>query len=216
MMSTSMRWGVAVLAGLMLPVLAAGQESERVVSAQGTASVEKMPEIVRLKIDIPAVGSDVKEALAKLKAKREGAVKKLKELGAADGAIRVDGPRLAPDPTEMMRRQRVMMRGRIPQEEESEEEKRPSKVNVALTLHAEWPVKTEDSESLLVFAHELQEKVKKADLAALKEEKLTEEEEEELAQMAEDMPRFDSDEVPPGEAVIVYVARIGDEERAKL
>lgn len=209
---------MAVLASVVLPAVAWAEVSGPTVSGNGTAKLEKMPELIRLKVEIQAAAPTVKEALAKLNSKRESALGKLKELGADEKTVKVDGPRITPDPMEAARRRMAMMGEGADAAEESEEEAAPAKVNVALSLEAEWPLKAESSEALLVFGYELKEKIKKADLAGLKEEKLTPEEEEEQAEMRNRMRRFDFDpeRIPAGEPIIIYVAKVSDAERNKL
>lgn len=205
--------GVAVLSSA-----AAAQSADPTLSATGSAAIEKMPEIMRMKIDIPASGPDIEQALAKLKQKRESAVKKLKDMGAAEDAIKVEPPNVTPDPTEAMKRQMMMMRGQM-EEEEQEEEKdaKPAKVSVTLALKVEWPLKSDDPEAMLIAVHGLQQKIRGADLAGLKEEKLTEEELEEQAEMQERMPRYSSDEEPtPGEPGFLFVWKVSDADHAKL
>jgi len=79
------------------------------------------------------------------------------------------------------------MMNRRPNEEEAEDaDKKPAKVAVCLVVSAEWPIKVQDAEALLVRAGELQDKIKAADLAGLKDEKPSEEEEEETEETKEE------------------------------
>ncbi len=218
---TAKRIGLMVVcAVLLVPAVASvalAQKPEPTLSAQGSASLEKMPEIMRLKLDIQASAPELPQALAKLKEKREAAVKKLKEIGASDEAIAFEGPTLVPDQTEAMKRQMAMMRGGQDNQPEEEKDAKPAKVNVALTLKLDLPLQTADTEALLVTVHQLQERIRKADLAGLKDEKLTEEEQEEKAEMQEQMGRFGGDNQPaPGEATFVFVWKVSDAERGKL
>lgn len=214
-----MKYHVSTLALMMaisLSAAAHAEETKSVVNAQGSATLERMPEIVRLKIDIPASAPDIREALVKLKAKQESAVKKLKDMGAAEAAISFEGPRMGVDQAEAMRKRMSMMHGRS-NPMEDEEEKKPANVNVTIELQAEWPVKAEDSETLLVFAHELQEKIKAADLAGLKDEQLSEEEEEKLAEARSQFGGYDpSEQAAPGEPLIMYVCTITQQDNDKL
>lgn len=178
--------------------------------------MEKMPELMRMQVSISAADADIEQALAKLKQKQEGAIKKLVELGTAKSVITVEPPTLTPDPAETALRRMRMMRGEM-EEEEEEGEAKPAKVNVSLTLKAEWPLDAADPEAMLVAVHTLQKKINDADLAGLKDEKLSEEELEERAEMEEQMSRFSSDdETKPGEPVFVFVWKATDADRTKL
>ncbi len=217
-MTALTRSACIVLAG-MLSTAAWAESSESTVSSGGIASIEKMPELIRLRIDIPASDSDINNALAKLKQKREAATKKLEDLGASGATITSEGPRVVPDPVDAARRQMRMMRGRPSMDAEDQAEAKPSKVHVSITLQAEWPIKADTPEAMLVMTHELRQKAKKIDLAGLKDEKLSEEEEEQMAELRQEMPSyssFNNDRPTPGEPIIVYVAKITDAERTKM
>jgi uncharacterized protein YggE len=216
-MTAKLIGSVVLCAAFLVPAVASAEKPETTLSAQGTASLEKMPEIMRLKIDIQASAPELQPALAKLKAKREAAVKKLKEIGASDEAIVFEGPTLVPDQTEAVKRQMAMMRGQMNEEEEEEEGAKPAKVSVMVNLKLDLPLQTADTEALLVTVHELQEKIRKADVAGLKEEKLSDEEQEEQAEMQEQLSRFGGDDQPkPGQPIFVFVWKMSDEERSKL
>jgi uncharacterized protein YggE len=205
---------VATIVGLCLPTVLHAQDRTSTVSGNGMASIEKTPELIRLKIDITASAANIKDALAKLGKKRENAVAKLKEMGAAEKSIKVDGPRIVPDPMEVARRQMGMMRSTADAQEEEEET--PPKVCVGVTLQAEWELKADGAEAMLIFAHELKEKIKKADLAGLKDEQPTPEEEEKMAEIRNRLGRYNSDRLQPGEPIIIYVAKVSDAERNTL
>jgi uncharacterized protein YggE len=204
------------LAAFVLPALARAEDPKPTVNVNGWAAIEKMPEILRLKIEIPATGPDMKQALAKLKSKREAAAKKLKEMGVAETAISFESAKIAADPAEAMRKRMAMMGNREGADKAAEEDAKPPKVNVSAVLQAEWPIKVQDAEELLIFAGDLQDKIKAADLAGLKKEKPSEEEEEKAAEVRERFGGYENDRVPPGEPVILYVCKVSEQENAKL
>ncbi|HOA75094.1 MAG TPA: SIMPL domain-containing protein [Phycisphaerae bacterium] len=183
-----------------------------------SATLEKPPEAMRLRVEIPAHGPDVRQALAKLAQKREAAVKKLRDLGFPEDAIRVEGPNLGVDPLEIAKRQMGMM---MDEEEEDveEAEKPPAKVHLSLFIQADFPLRPDDKEALLAAAHELQNKLHKADLAGLRDEKPTEEEEEEMMELKQRMlQQFSSgdDQAIPGVPLFAFVSKITEEDRATL
>jgi len=70
-------------------------------------------------------------------------------------------------------------------------------------------LKTQDSDELLIFTGELQEKIRAADLAGLKdlEPRTPEEEEQQEESEGEDMPSFSGDEGPQAGRTGVRVRR---------
>jgi hypothetical protein len=94
------------VARMFLPVLVvcalcAGVASAQVplgpsIAGNGTATLKKEPQILRLQIDLLAKGKDLKEALTKLKDRREAATKKLAELGATADSIRFEDTHIVP------------------------------------------------------------------------------------------------------------------------
>lgn len=210
----TVRWmGCILLASVGLCAVAAGESPESTLSVQGSASIEKMPVVMRLRVDIPASGSDVGKALARLKEKREAAVKKLQEIGTPAEGIKTDPPTFSLNTAEAARQRMLKMRG---QAEEEEEEAKPAKVDVTCAVSAEWPLKSEDPEAMLVEVHALQQKVRSADLAGLKDDKPTEEELEEQAEMEEQMSRWNDDGPKPGEPTFLFAWKLTEAERAKL
>src|SRR4051812_38886670 len=82
------------LASATTGVLAADSSDAGAVTGNGTAKVERRPELARVQFDLSAEGKDVKDALAKLHAKEKDVREKLAKLGVSDAAIRVDEPRM--------------------------------------------------------------------------------------------------------------------------
>jgi len=116
---------------------------------------------------------------------------------------------------EMMMAQR--MRGGRRPAAKKEEVKPP--VSVSTTLSAHWPLKAVSGEQLLIAATALQDKIKAADLAGMKEQSKLSPEEQELADelAAEQTGMYSGDETPkPGEPLFMFVASISADERDKL
>jgi len=192
------------------------------ITGNGTASLKKDAQLIRLQIDLLAKGKDPKEALAKLKDRREAATKKLAELGATADSVRLEGVRVVPSKTDQQRQMEMMVRARMRgQKTTAREVTAREPVKVSISLKAEWPLKGASPEERLLAAHELQDKLREADLAGQKEaEQLTPEEKEAMEEAAADEEtHFYSgmEEGPkPGEPVYLYVAKVSDEERARL
>lgn len=201
---------------------ALAQTSDAVVSGAGVIVVKKQPEVLRLTVQLSEKAKTVKEALAKLKDRRETAILKLETLGAADKSITLAPPTLS---TAAATRQQQMMQmvmrqwrsqgRRIPKALQGNQS-----VTVVSELKAEWPMKVAAGDELLLASQELIDKVKAADLAGLKEpKKLTPEEEELAEEMQQAMQQFGGfgggdGEAQPGEPKFLFVAKITEEERA--
>src|SRR5687767_3535351 len=64
------------------------------VTGTGKVSVSRQPNVLRMTIELPAEGKDVKEAIANLKAERATLAGKLEKLGAAGEAVTFGEPRI--------------------------------------------------------------------------------------------------------------------------
>lgn len=215
----------ALLTFVLLGGTARGQfgraDGAGTVSGLGTVAIERVPQTMRMKIVVSAKGSDLKEALAALKDRLDAAKAQLATLGADKASVKADPPQIAvEDPNrrrqmEMMMAQRLRGGGRKPGKKE--ETKPP--VAVTATLSAEWPLKAPAGEELLVASAELQEKIKEADLAGVKEQSALSPEEQELAEElgadAMSMMYGGEEEAKPGEPMFYYVAPISAADRDK-
>jgi len=169
-------------------------------------------------VELVAKGKTLEEALTNLKDRREAARVQLEGLRADMGSVKVNAPRVSGQQSEQKRRmERMLMErmrsrgGKVPPGV-----KAPKSFTVSATLSAEWPLKVDDSERLLMAAEVLREKIEEADLAGTKEaEKLSPEEEELAEEMAAMSGSYGEEEIKPGEPQFVYVARITDAERDK-
>jgi hypothetical protein len=188
------------------------------INGSGTGVIVRRPEFVRLQMDLLARGKDLKEALEKLKDRREAARLQVTQLGAeASSILFSDAAVMESDRNEQMQMQRMMLnrvrRGRS-KAAKKPEPKQP--VTVAAALRADFPIKQTSSDAVLVLVAELKEKLVEADVSGAKElekgtekEELTEEEEEMMMQMS-----YSSDQQPPGEPNFIYVARISDQDQS--
>ncbi len=212
---------VCVLFSWLLPVVGRAQINAEpgTVSGIGSATVKQKPVLVRMTVQLEGKGKTVKEAMNKLKDRREAAVLQLQSLGAKKESIVVSDPSLTAGESDQQRQmQRVMIQqmrasGRAPKAVAT-----AKTVSISSTVTAEWPLTAKTPEELLTFADELQNKVEAADLAGLKEpKKLTPEEtelQEELAQMSTQYG-YDENQPKPGVPQFAYVARVSEQEREK-
>ena len=160
--------------------------SESAVDSSGQASLKRTPELFRMRLDLQAKGRNLAEALQKLKAKRTAATAKLVELGVAEKTLKFGDPKITGGENEQQAMQRMVRQRMAAMQAASQPaEKGESKpVIVSVSVTAEWPLNGGDAETLLLAAHEIEDKVTAADLAGSKEqEKLSPEEEEELEEL---------------------------------
>jgi len=191
------------------------------VSGTGTVTIERRPTELVMHVQLLGKGKTLKEALQKLKDRREAAGIHLEALKAKADSIKFGEPTSSNifskrrAQFEMMIKQRMTARGGgVPKGLQI-----PRSYVVSASLTARWPLSAEGTEDLLIQAEELTEKIKKADLAGMKDaEKLSPEEEElmeELAEMSGRFSGYDEEQVKPGMPRFLYAAGITDQERDK-
>jgi hypothetical protein len=221
MMSNNYRSAAFAAAFLGIASLSASDAPS--VSGTGSAEVKQLPNILRVNVQIRVEGKDVRDALAKLKARQttvRSAVEKLK----ADGPSMTFSSAAEVAPSDSNRARMEMMRSRMTQRGKRSAKKEPPKPAFVIgsTLTAEWPLKAADAEDLLVSGKALEDEIKAADLGGLKasEAKAKSEEDEETREedemMRMSMQMSNEGEAKPGEPVFVYACKIPNETRAKL
>jgi uncharacterized protein YggE len=200
--------------------------SSGVVAGNGVVTISRQPETMRVQVAVQGKGATLKDALAATKARTEAAKKQVVTLGANKDSIKVDSPKITAQQNDqqqaMMQRrmQQMMMQqmGKNKKATKKEAAKPAEPVLVSAMLTAEWKLDAKTPEDLLIAVHGLQEKIKGADLAGMKEaEKLSPEQEEMLEEMeAAQSMNFNANEGPkPGEPVFVFVSRITEAARDK-
>ena len=141
-------------------------EVKGTVSGIGTVTVQQRPTLLRMTIQISGKAKTIKEALAKLKDRRDAAEILLESLTADKDSVSFSDPSLVSANNnqqrqmEQMLRQRMSRGGRVPKGLQI-----PKSVSVSCTLTAEWPLQYKDTEGLLLIASDLQERIAAADLA---------------------------------------------------
>jgi uncharacterized protein YggE len=198
-----------------------GSANSGTVSGTGTSELQRMPEIMRMRIIVTAKGKDVTEALAGLKDRVAAAKTQLTALGADKASVAIDEPQITAENNDRRRQMEMMMaqrmRGGRRPSAKKEEVKPP--VSVSTTLSAQWPLKAAAGEQLLIVTTALQDKIKAADLAGAKEQSKLSPEEQEIADelAAEQMSMYDGDDTPkPGEPLFMFTASISADDRDKL
>ncbi|MGE0608409.1 MAG: SIMPL domain-containing protein [Pirellulales bacterium] len=210
-------WFGALLAFCSFVSCFAQAQEDSSVTASGTARLERAPDFLRMHVRISANGKNVREALEKLQARRESVRDKLKDLAVEEDSIEFSEPSINATMSDRQRQMEALMRQRSGKTKKKPGDDAPRPVMLAQTLQAEWKLGSENSEELLVLAHELQEAIKEADVAGAKEAEPLSPEEEELAEEMSGLysEYSGSDEPSPGTAAFSFVCKISDEERGQ-
>jgi hypothetical protein len=187
------------------------------IMANGTTAVQRKPTQLRLYMELTAKGKTLPEALAKLKERREAAAAELETLKADKKSIVFGAPSL-PNTQSPRKRQieaMVMSQMRSRGKKVPKGLQVPHTVTVAQTLAAQWPLEGESLEQMLLVAHNIQDKIKAADLAGVKESEALSAEEEEFAEEANQMAGQFGQEQQTGEARFLFVATLPEKDRAE-
>jgi uncharacterized protein YggE len=198
---------------LLLGAMARAQDTAPSVTVSGTAAAPVAPELLRLTLLISAQGSDIRDAIAKLKQERDDVKGKLLSAGAIETSLKFTDPaegaqgNLTPQ-QQAMQRLLAMQRngGKAPASQ-------PSGSTVSTQLTAEWSLPTASPDDALIAANELEAKIKGA-IPKPGEAVAKTPEEEEIAQ--ETAAQTGADASKPDEPKFVFVHKLTEDERAKL
>jgi uncharacterized protein YggE len=188
------------------------------VSGVGFADLKKTPEVLRVQVEILAKGKDLKEALAKLKERREAVKTRLASLKAAKDTVVFGEPSLGGEKTDQQRQLQIMVAQRLRSGGAAPAAKNKGEppAEVSVWLRFEVSMEAADPEALLLAGHQLQEKIRAADLSGLKEFhklSLKEEESAEEAQLAQAMGEQGAPK--RGEPTFTFVSRISEADQAR-
>ncbi len=185
---------------------------ESMVTANGTVALPRRPDLMRLRVELSAEGKTIKDALAQMAERRKTVKQKLVELGAVESSIEFgdvkENAAGAANESPMARAMRMARGGRA--------RPAPAKaaakvVRVGATAKAHWQLKAENADDLLAQVHELQEKIRAADVGEAKKLSAEQQEEQEEAQVD-----FTGEpQAAPGEPVFLFVSKISFEEQSK-
>jgi uncharacterized protein YggE len=206
---------VLVAAAVAWPARAQVNEPTSSVQGMGTATLERMPELLRLHVQLSARGKSPAEALAALRDRRDAVKALLPTLGAAADSIRFDDPQVTRGDQQQKMNEMLMQRMGRTKRGSSPGEAPTLPTTATATLTADWPLKATDVEQLLAEAFAMQEKIKTADVAGAKETAQLSPEEEELQAEMQQMMGGNQGPVP-GEPQFTFVLKVTPEEKAKL
>ena len=178
-------------------------------------SIKRPPDTLRMQVQLSGHGKDVKDALAKLKSRRDAVKAKLVELGANKETVEVGEARAAVEDSSRRRQMEMMVQQRMRQQGRRAPKKEETKpVSLSVEVKAEWALKGQNAEQLLIAAYDIQQKVT-PELAKLNVAEEMSPEELELAEEMGQNMGMDDGQPKPGEPSFVYVARISGDELAK-
>jgi hypothetical protein len=187
---------------------------EGTVSGRGTVVIERLPDVLRVEVPLLAKGRDYRDALMQLTARRARAENWLVGLGASPGTITVADPAIIPAQFIVRTAPETSTDGLAPIDPPATGtaprpagRARHAAPAVSARLRAEIPLKTSSTDDLLIVAEDLQQRIKEADLAGMKE----------LGDDASmlNIPACGSCGSEAGAPSFIFVGRIGAEERAK-
>jgi hypothetical protein len=205
----------ALLAGLLLPLAAHAADPEGTVSGRGLSTIEKPADTMRMQVQLDVQGATLKDALDKLKTKRDQIKAGLLKAGAQDKTITFSDA-VVQNANSPMDRQAAMeraMRERMgaggaasPAATQS-----AKSVTVICIIKADWALSADSPEAVMVQANDIEGKVKAAKLLDAPKSAAAAEAAEEAALMA-----AANDSGPsPTEPAFYFIARITDAEYAK-
>jgi hypothetical protein len=203
-----------VVAIAAVPVAAQTGEPGQ-VQGTGTAVLEQLPGRLRVHVELTGRGKSPTEALAALRDRRDAVKALLPTLGADAESIRFDDPQISRGEEQQKMNEMLMQRMGRTKRGASPDGPPTLPTTARAHLTADWTLKAADVEQLLAETFALQEKIKVADVAGVKEApKLSPEEEEMQAEMRQMMGGNQG--TSPGEPQFSFVLKVAADERAKL
>jgi uncharacterized protein YggE len=193
-----------------------GSAGQSTISASGNAVIKRLPSLIRVTVPLSGKGKTVEEALTKLKERREAASDGVQKLKADKKDIKFGNPAVANAQANRQRQMEMLVAQRMGQGKKPKGLQVPESVTVGCTMTVEWPLAAKTAEEMIVEAHALKQKIKAAELTGKKDaEKLSPEEEELAAEMAEQARNQGEDPQAAAEPQFLFVARITPEDRQK-
>jgi hypothetical protein len=213
---------ILTIAYLLLAAIGAAAQgpSAGTITGRGTVEWKRTPEVLRVQVEVQAKAKDLKEALTRLKERREAAQKNLEMLGALPASVEFSEAIITEEKSDQQKMMEMMVGGRAQAKKPNQKAKQAPPIVVSATLKAEVPLKAAGPEELLVLAHVLEEKIKGVDLGGLKELKQLSPQDEEGA---EEAPQgafmvgmgIEGTELKRGEPTFLYVSKVSEEDQTK-
>ena len=199
------------------------------VSGQGAFEMKKLPEFLRVQVEVLAKARTAKDALAKLQERRQAARSKLESMGAAAESIEFSDPSIVAEFDQrerqmqmMMAQQQMMMQMQQGGKKPAAKAKEAPPVVVSCTLKAQIRLNAPNAEEMLILTSGLEERIKAADLGGAKALKQgTAQEEEQAQEQMQNMGgwagNMNGDEQRVrGQPLIYYVSKVSPEDRKRM
>lgn len=204
----------AQFAAYELAAMSGSTPPQNAISAMGTAVVKRLPTTVRVIVPLSGKGKTMEEAMAKLKTERENASAQVQRFKADKKDIKFSSPSAANAQNSRQRQMEMMIAQRMNQGKKKTTPVESVTLNCTMTV--EWPLAGKTAEDILLETNALKQKIKAAELTGKKDaEKLTPEEEEQAAEMAEMARNQGEDPQAANEPQFLFVAKISAEDREK-
>jgi uncharacterized protein YggE len=205
-----------LLAGLATSSLRAEGPVKSTVSGQGTSELKRQPEVLRVHVELLAKARTAKDALAKLRERRQTVRTQLEAMGAAPEAIEFGEASIVTEAEAQERYVEMIMRRMNQGQKAAGKAKEAPPVVVACPLKVELRLVAPNPEELLLLAHSLETRIKAADLADLKNLKQATPQDEEIQEQMQAM--MGQGEIPiakRGEPIFLYVSKVSEEDRLR-
>jgi uncharacterized protein YggE len=188
------------------------------VAAVGTVNLKRRPDRLRVKLDVFATGKTMNEAIANFKDRRQAVRGQLATLGAVKESISFGEPQANSTVLEARQQMEMMIRQRIGKAAKKDAKKAataPSVVSASLT--AEWSLRGQDTEALLIEIAQLRESITATDIAGRKDLEKVGSEDEELKEEMEgvEIDANQTGQTPPGTPTFLLVSKVTEEDRAR-
>lgn len=209
-------WPAAALPQASSPP--APPESGDTIGGGDVVWLQRQPTMMRVFVELLGKGSTLEEALANLKERRTTVRAQLDKLQADKESVSFGAIAIVNTETSEQQRleaaivERLAERGR-----KAPKTPKAKPMTVSSVLTAQWPLKAGTPEELILTVHQLEEKIKAADLAGIAVVQKLSPEEEELAEETAAAARnsYGQDRAPIGTPRFVFVAKISAQERDK-
>ncbi len=179
------------------------------ISASGTATVKRLPEMLRVIITLHGRGKTVDEAVTNLQTERQSALEKIRKIGFNEEKIRFEHFSLDQTQENQRRQMEAMIAQRMRQTGQKKPEI-PESITMKCMLFAERPLVGKNVEDIFKEVDVLKQQIAAANFTA-KKENMTPEEEELVEEMG-GMSIYTGESEVSDEPRFIFVSKITEEE----
>lgn len=212
-------WLCIVFSSLVPSIATAQPVSQHVITGRGNAVSKGSPEVLRMHIQFAAKDKELSKALANIEALKTAARAQLGLLGVEESSIEFGDPRLGQASTNEQQQMQMMIMQRMRRGTRTSETTSDEDVNVTMALKADWKIAGDSISEKLIFVHDLQKRIKEANLAGRKDKEQLSLEEQELMEEMQGMGMYGDYGQPqqkPGEPSYSFVRAVSTDQREGL